>query len=117
MVRGAPVLRPSPCDRSLPRPRVHVYDLPKTVVPAPTIWRNVRGLSNWLQHSRFHESNPHCADYFLIPSHPQNRISNPAYTPDAPKGTAPRTLDAGRMWHVSPPLRHSRITRSLGVES
>ena len=61
------------CDRSLPRPRVHIYEIPRTVVPAPTAWRNVRGLYVWLLRSRFYEANPRCADYFLINSHPVNR--------------------------------------------
>ena len=58
---------------ALPSPRIFVYPLPAHIAPPPTSWRNVRALVTWLQRSRFHEMNPFCADYYLIPSHPENR--------------------------------------------
>ena len=61
------------CDSSLPSPRVHVYNIPHTYAPAPTVWRNVRALKYWIERSHYHEANPYCADYFLIPMHPMNR--------------------------------------------
>lgn len=67
------------CNRTthLPRPRIYVYELPPDLVPPPTLWRMVRALKLWVEHSAYHETNPHCADFFLVPSHPQNRIRNP----------------------------------------
>ncbi len=64
------------CDSHLPRPRVHIYELPTSLVswPPPT-WRHVRALWVWLKASRYIEPNPICADYFLVPSYPHNRDS------------------------------------------
>ena len=64
------------CDKpvaELPRPRVYVYELPPHLLPPPTSWRHVFALKVWVEGSRFYETNPFCADYFLVPSHPSNR--------------------------------------------
>ena len=68
------------CDKrvaDLPRPRVYVYELPPQLLPPPQPWRQVRALKVWVEASRFYEPNPFCADYFLVPSHPQNRELSP----------------------------------------
>ena len=78
-----------------PRPRIYVYEVPPEILPPPTLWRYVRALKVWIERSAYYEPNPHCADYYLIPSHPQNRIHNPAHTPDTPPHTVPRSLDVG----------------------
>ena len=59
------------------RPRIYIYELPPHLLPPPTAWRMVRALKSWVEASRFYERNPFCADYFLVPSHPQNREVKP----------------------------------------
>lgn len=55
------------------RPRIYIYELPPSLLPPATGWRLVSPLKHWVETSRFHEWNPFCADFFLVPSHPQNR--------------------------------------------
>ena len=71
------------------RPRIYVYELPPELAPPPTHWRMVRLLKFWIERSPFYESNPHCADFFLVPSYPNNRIV--VKQPSGPD----RTLDVG----------------------
>ena len=61
---------PAHCGADRARPRVYAYDIPAHIAPAPTRWRLVRGLLTWLQASRFYERDGDCADYFLVPTHP-----------------------------------------------
>jgi hypothetical protein len=68
-----PVAGSAGCDPSHSRPRIHTYRIPHHILPPPTVWRNVRALKNWMEASKYHEPDPFCADYFLIPSHPVTR--------------------------------------------
>ena len=61
-----------------PRPRVYVYELPPRLLPPAQAWRMVRAVKVWVEASRYYEPNPFCADYYLVPSHPQNREARPA---------------------------------------
>ena len=61
------------CAAHLPSPRVHIYELPhKLVTWPPPMWRHVRALWTWIKASRYNEPKPLCADYFLVPSYPNN---------------------------------------------
>lgn len=63
------------CRVRAPRPRVFIYELPPSLLPPPTGWRYVRALKLWIEQSIYYEPNPFCADYFLVPSHPNSRES------------------------------------------
>ena len=66
--------KPSSCPQR-PSPRIYVYKLPHHVAPPPLNWRLVNHLYFWMLASPFHEERGECADFFLVPPHPDNEIS------------------------------------------
>ncbi|KAG8463354.1 hypothetical protein KFE25_004865 [Diacronema lutheri] len=64
---AAAAARPTWCDHSAPRPRVHVYDLPLEFRRPGNNWRGPPLVIRRLQASAFHERDGRCADFFLLP--------------------------------------------------
>ena len=62
------------------RPRIYVYELPPELLPPPTLWRGVRALKIWIEHSAYYEPNPHCADYYVRASQYLSEHSHPTFS-------------------------------------
>ena len=75
MAWGAGLGRHMPHCSAGPSPRIFIYDIPRSLLSRPTLWRLVYGVGAWIRKSPHWERHGDCADYFFVPMHPENMVN------------------------------------------